>query len=274
MASASTSGIGSGCSSVGLEDDGVGAGLEQGSHQLGYLPGEGRRRLRRVDLGVDGDRGSPLPARRLPTLVHERPPTPYDVRAGHGVEQDAVGDLAGEPDRLVAAPTHQQQGARRRWPVEGDAVQLHVASVDASTRCPSSRSRTASACSRSSVMGDATRAPTWPHPVQDPVPDRPARTGPGTAGRSWRSPSRPARGFAAAPAAARRRRAGAETRPARPLAVVSPPSRKQSSHNHSSGTPAWSTAWTTACQLLGRLLRTEDDTHGHASISTTLLGAA
>ena len=76
MASASTSGIGSGFSSVAWRTT-VSAPPRAGQPPARVPAGEGRRRLRRVDLGVDGDRGSPRPARdscraRLP---HTRSPS-------------------------------------------------------------------------------------------------------------------------------------------------------------------------------------------------------
>ena len=84
------------------------------------------------------------------------------------------------------------------------------------------------------------------HPVQHAVPEagqEPAREQPG---QRWRSPSRPAPGCAAAPAAARRPTRSRSVQASAAVAAVSPPSRKQSSHSHSSATPAASAACATS----------------------------
>ena len=105
-------------------------------------------------------------------------------------------------------------------------------------------------CSRSSVIGDSARAPTWAIQSRTPWP---------TAGTNRSGKSRAIVAISIATRAGLRSGTGSSPTPTRTrrdqasaaVAVVRPPSRKQSSQSHSSGTPASSTARTTACSSSG-----------------------
>ena len=142
------------------------------------------------------------------------------------VERHTVGDRArpapGSSSR-PRAPTHEARGLGRL--AAGPArhrSRPHVASAVRPRRRPAvqrGRARADTACSTPSVIGDAAQHPPGPSSFQDAVPEsrRQNRSGQTPGQRREISMVTAGAGFApAAPAAARRRRAGAETRPARP----------------------------------------------------------
>jgi hypothetical protein len=65
-------------------------------------------------------------AGRRAALVDEPAGAPYAVGRVAGVQDGAVGDLAGQPERFRAGRSHVHRGRGRRGPAERDVVEGHV----------------------------------------------------------------------------------------------------------------------------------------------------